>query len=45
MMIAIAFFSFGSALAGTAQNMNMLIAARGNYHPLYHIFLSTNSSL
>ena len=28
MLLAIAFFSIGSALAGAAQNMNMLIAAR-----------------
>jgi MFS family permease len=29
MLISIAFFAIGSALGGAAQNMNMLIAARG----------------
>lgn len=29
MLVAIAFFAAGSAVAGAAQSMNMLIAARG----------------
>ena len=32
MLISIAFFAVGSALAGAAQSMNMLIAARGEPH-------------
>lgn len=30
MLVSIVFFALGSALAGAAQNMHMLIAARGN---------------
>lgn len=31
-MIAVLLFSLGSALAGAAQNMNMMIGARSKFH-------------
>lgn len=34
LLTSIAVFAVGSALAGAAQNMNMLIAARGQYNPV-----------
>jgi MFS family permease len=36
MLLSIAFFTLGSALAGAAQNMNMLIAARSISPVWYH---------
>ena len=42
MLICVAFFALGSALAGAAQNMHMLIAARSKVKSTYfHAVLLT----
>ena len=44
MMTCVGFFFVGSALAGSAKSMNMLIGARSTFHSLRSVLLLVNTT-